>query len=86
MTLLDQKTFVATGVTGALYTAAVAILASLIYISAAAATGLILSYLFPATFAEALAAIGLGKFALWQVNLLVASAAITLRPMFSIFK
>lgn len=84
MTLLDHK--LPSGVSGALYIAAVAILASLIYIGGAAATGLILGYLFPITFSEALAAIGLGKFALWQVSMLVATAAIVIRPIASVFK
>lgn len=37
--------------------------------------GLILSYLFPETFAAALALVGLGKFALWQVAGVTAYAA-----------
>lgn len=86
MNVLDQKNLVPAGVSGAMYIAVVAIFASLIYIVGAASTGLILGYLFPATFGEALTALGLGKFALWQVNLLIATASLTLRPLFSLFK
>lgn len=86
MNVLDQKNLVPAGVSGAMYIAVVAIFASLVYVTGAAVTGLILGYLFPATFSEALAALGLGKFALWQLNLLVATITLTLRPLFSLFK
>lgn len=81
-----KKATAAVGFGTAFATMALAVLANVVIVVVAAASGLLIGYLFPQTIFDALTLLGLGKFALWQAAVGVAALTVTLRPLTALFK
>lgn len=70
----------AAGFLGIIGMAAGALLSGVVLVTLSAMSGLIISWLFPQTFAAFMTLIGLGQYSLWQLNAVIAFIALLLRP------